>query len=331
MHSAMPKKQETSVNFRKLCGTVALLLLATAASAQYPTKPIRVINPFAAGGGSDTVMRIVAQRVSEDTGKVVLVDNKTGASGRIGYGMGAKSAPDGYTAVLTDTTYTMMPALYASLPWDNANDLVPVASLAQTPFVIVVTPAMRISTVKQLIEYAKQNPGKVNYSSAGLGSVNHVVTELFMREAGVEMTHVPYKGAGDAVAGMFTGSVDLLIISVPGGAPNIKNGRLIGLAVTSGHRSPALPNVASAVEAGIPKLIAGNWFGLTVPKGTPKEAIDWLNKSVSQALATPAVSQQLLAQGAEPMQSTPAEFGALMRSDTQRWTDVIRAANIKSE
>lgn len=319
------------MNFRKLCGIVALLLLATAASAQYPTKPIRVINPFAVGGGSDTVMRIVAQRVSEDTGKVVLVDNKTGAGGRIGYGMGAKSAPDGYTAVLTDTTYTMMPALYASLPWDHANDLVPVASLAQTPFVIMVTPAMRISTVKQLIEYAKQNPGKVNYSSAGLGSVNHVVTELFMREAGVEMTHVPYKGTGDAVAGMLTGSVDLLIISVPGGAPNIKNGRLIGLAVTSGHRSPALPNVPSAVEAGIPKLIAGNWFGLTVPKGTPKEAIDWLNKSVSQALAAPAVSQQLLAQGAEPMQSTPAEFGTLMRSDTQRWTGVIRAANIKAE
>jgi len=315
----------------RIAAMLAVGVFATAAAAQFPAKSIRIVNPFAVGGGSDTVARVVAQKISEYSGKAVIVENKTGAGGRIGYEFGAKSPADGYTLVLTDTTYTMMPALYAALPWDHANDLIPVATLAQTPLVIMVTPKLQISSLAALIDYAKRNPGKVNYGSAGLGSINHIVTELFMRETGIDLSHVPYKGVGDAVTGMLTGSVDLLIISVPGGTPHINSGKAVGLAVTSGHRSPALPNVPSAVEAGVPKLIAGNWFGLTAPKGTPAEAIEWVNRQVAVALANTAVRERLLAQGAEPMVSSPAEFGALMRSDTQRWTGVIKAANIKAE
>lgn len=319
------------MNPSRIAALLTLSLFVSTAAAQYPTKPIRIVNPFAVGGGSDTVARVVAQRISEDSGKAVIVENKTGAGGRIGYNAGATSAADGYTLVLTDTTYTMMPALYTSLPWDHANDLVPVATLAQTPFVIMVSPSLKIDSLAALIDYAKRNLGKVNYGSAGLGSINHIVTELFMRETGVDLSHVPYKGVGDAVAGMLTGSIEFLIISVPGGAPHIKSGKAVGLAVTSGHRSPALPNVPSAVEAGVSKLIAGNWFGLTAPKGTPAEAIDWVNRQVAGALANAAVKERLLAQGAEPIVSSPGEFGNLMRSDTTRWTAVIKAANIKAE
>ena len=319
------------MDLSRIVATLAVSLFAGAAAAQYPAKTIRIINPFAAGGGSDTVARVVAQRMSEDSGTAVIVENKTGAGGRIGYDAGAKSPADGYTLVLTDTTYTMMPALYATLPWDHANDLIPVATLAQTPFVIMVTPNLKITSLAALIDYAKRNPAKVNFGTAGLGSVNQIVTELFMRETGTALTHVPYKGVGDAVIGMLTGSIELLIISVPGGAPHVNSGKAVGLAVTSGHRSPALANVPSAVEAGVPKLIAGNWFGLTAPKGTPAPVIEWVNRQVAAALTHPAVRERLLGQGAEPTISSPADFGSLMRSDTQRWTGVIKAANIKAE
>jgi tripartite-type tricarboxylate transporter receptor subunit TctC len=316
---------------RQLAAFCLLWLAAFAAAAQFPLRPVRIISPFAAGGGSDVITRVIAQTISENTGKPVVVENKTGAGGRIGYDAGAKSAPDGYTLVVTDATYTMMPALYATLPWNHATDLVPVATMAQTPFVIMVSPGLDIATLPQLIEYARRNPGKINYGSAGNGSVNHVVTELFERQTGIELTHVPYKGMGEAVTGMLTGSIQLLIHSVAGGAPHINSGKAIGLAVMSAERSPALPNVPSAAEAGIPGLRAGNWFGLTAPRGTPREAIDWVNREVAKALASAAVKDRLLAQGAAPLVLTEAEFGRLIQDDTQRWSGIIRAAGIRAE
>lgn len=308
-----------------------LLASTTVALAQYPDKPIRIVSPFAAGGGSDTVTRSVAQAITEATGKAVVVENRTGAGGRIGYDAVAKSTPDGYTLAVTDGTYTMLPALYPTLPWDHAGDLVAVATMAQTPFVIMVHPSLSITTLAQLIEYAKRNPGKLNYGSAGSGSVNHVVTELFKREAGIDLAHIPYKGMGDAVTGMLGGSVQVLIHSVAGGAPHIKGGRAIGVAVMSPERSPALPDVPSAAEAGFPALVAGNWFGLTTPKGTPKDAIDWINREVEKALASRAVRERLDAQGAVPLILAPDAFAKLIRNDTQRWATVIRSANIRAE
>ena len=329
----MQKAGATLAKLAQALAAAALIAATTlaAAQAQFPTKPIRIISPFAAGGGSDTITRLVAQKITADTGKPTIVENRAGAGGRIGYDAVAKSAPDGYTLAVTDTTYTMLPALSASLPWDQANDLVAVATMAQTPFVVMVSPSLQITTLRQLIDYAKQNPEKINYGSAGNGSVNHVATELFRRETGIRMTHVPYKGMGDAVAGLLSGSVQLLIHTVPGGTPFITGGKAVGLAVMATSRSAALPNVPSTAEAGSPQLLAGNWFGLTAPKGTPHEAIVWLNSEVGKALASSAIQERLAAQGATPMIRTPAQFGALIRDDTQRWGAIIKSANIPAE
>jgi tripartite-type tricarboxylate transporter receptor subunit TctC len=312
--------------------TAALVLtaIATVSSAQYPAKPIRVIVPFATGGTADIVARIISQKFFEQTGKSFVVENRTGASGRIGYEAAAKSPGDGYTLVATDATYTMLPSLYGNLPWDAENDLIPVTISAQTPFVIIVSPNAKAATLSEFLAQAKANPGKINYGSAGIGSANHVVTEMFKREARVDLTHVPYKGMGDALIGVLTGSVEVLITAMPTAIGHIKTGKVVPLAVTSAQRSTAIPNVPSATEAGV-AFVGSNWFGLTAPKGTPKEIIDYLHSGVVRALASPDVKERFAAQGAEPSGISPDEFGRILREDAKRWGDVIRAAGIKAE
>lgn len=318
------------MNLLRFIGLMALCALTGVASAQYPTRPVKTIVPFAVGGTGDIVARIIAQKLTERTGKPFVVENKTGAGGRIGYEASAKSPGDGYTLAATDATYTMLPALYGNLGWDQANDLVPVTISAQAPFVVVVSPQTQAKSLKDLLDQAKANPGKINYGSAGIGSVNHVVTEMFMREAHVNLTHVPYKGMGDALTGLLTGSVELLITAMPTAIGQIKSGKIVALAVTSAKRSPAMPNVPTVTEAGVP-FVASNWFGLTAPKGTPKAAIDYLQQEVAKALESPDVKELLAAQGAEPSGITPEEFGRILRDDTKRWGEAIRAARIKAE
>lgn len=312
--------------------TAALVLtaIATVSSAQYPAKPIRIIVPFATGGTADIVARIISQKFFEQTGKSFVVENRTGASGRIGYEAAARSAGDGYTLVATDATYTMLPSLYGNLPWDAENDLIPVTISAQAPFVIIVGPNAKAATLGEFLAQAKANPGKINYGSAGIGSANHVVTEMFKREARVNLTHVPYKGMGDALIGVLTGSVEVLITAMPTAIGHIKNGKVVPLAVTSAKRSTAIPNVPSATEAGVP-FVASNWFGLTAPKGTPKDIVDYLHSGVVKALASPDVKERFAAQGAEPSGISPDEFGKILRDDAKRWGDVIRAAGIKAD
>ena len=309
----------------------ALLLLAASATAQYPDKPVRIVSPFAAGGGGDIASRIVAQKVTENTGKSFIVENKAGAGGRIGYEYGARAPADGYTLTASDTTYTMMPGLYGGYPWGNDLDLVPVTILVTTPFVIVASPKLNVRTLKELIALAKAQPGKLNFGSAGIGSINHVSTELLKREAGIDIAHVPYKGMGDAITGMLTGSVDVLVIGAITAAPHIASGRMIPLAVAATKRSTALPDVPSVVEAGLPSFLAGNWFAWSAPKGTPKDVVDYLQREAAKALASPDVRDRLLAQGSEPSGITPAEFDVVVRNDLKRWTDVIKVAGIKPE
>jgi tripartite-type tricarboxylate transporter receptor subunit TctC len=324
----------------KLIGTLraprlllALLLVASsmALAADYPSKPVKIIVPFAVGGTGDIVARIIALTIGKDTGVAFVVENKTGAGGRIGYEAGAKSPGDGYTFVATDATYTMLPGLYGSLNWDQANDLVPVTISAQAPFVVIVGPDAKTKTLKELLAYAKANPGKITYGSAGIGSVNHIVTELFKREAGIDITHVPYKGMGEAMTGLLSGTVDMIITALPTAIPHIKSGKSVALAVTSAKRSSALPDVPTVAESGVPRYVAGNWFGLTAPKGTPKEAIDYIHREVLKALASPEVKERLAAQGAEPSGITPQEMGKMLADDTKRWTAVITSAGIKAE
>ena len=305
-------------------------LLAQSAAAQYPSKPIRILVPFAAGGVTDIVTRVVAQRVGADSGSAVLVENKTGASGRIAYDAAAKSAPDGYTLAAVDGAYPVLPALY-SLTWDFGTDLVPVTISAQAPFVVVVRADSGIKTIGELVARAKANPGKLNYGSAGVGGANHVVTELFKRAAGVDLTHVPFRGMGDAMVGLFGGTVDVIITAQPTAMSNLKSGKIVPLAVSSTKRSRVLPNVPTGSEAGYPGFVASNWVGLMAPKGTPPEAIAWLHKHVVAALAAPDVKERLEALGAEPSGITPEEFAIVLRDDQKRWADVIHAANIKAE
>lgn len=310
---------------------LALALFAPAAAAQYPDKPVKIVVPFAAGGVSDIVARVVAQKLTEQTGKTFIVENRTGAGGRIGYEAVANSAGDGYTLSATDTTYTMLPALYTSLPWDQVHDLRPVTLLAQMPFVVVVSAKAKETTLGQLLAQARANPDKINYGSAGVGSVNHVVTELFQRAARIQLTHVPYKGMGDAMTGLLSGSVDILVTAMPTAMSNVKSARIVPLAVTSAKRSAALPDVPTAAEAGVGGFVASNWVGLSAPKGTLQEAIDWLAQHAAAATATPEARERLATLGAEPAANGPEDFGRLMRADRQRWAEVIRAAGIKPE
>jgi tripartite-type tricarboxylate transporter receptor subunit TctC len=310
---------------------VALLTFVIGASAEYPARPVRIINPFAVGGGGDIATRIVAQKISENTGKPFVVENRVGAGGRVGYEAGARAPADGYTLIASDTTYTMMPGLYGGYPWGADLDLVPVTILVTTPFLIVAHPKLKLTTLKELIDLAKAQPGKLNYGSAGNGSINHVSGELLKREAGIDLTHVPYKGMGDAITGMLNGSVDVLVIGVFTASPHIASGKMVPLAIASTRRSPALPEVPSVAEAGLPGFIAGNWFAWSAPKGTPKEAVDYLHREVVKALAAPDVRARLLAQGSEPSGITPDEFDAVVRADLKRWTGVIREAGIKPE
>jgi len=316
----------------KVALAVGVLALSATAQAQYPVKPVRVLHPFGVGGGSDLVTRVVMQKVSENSGHSFVVENKTGAGGRIAYDAGAKATPDGYTLVTGETTYCILEALYgSSLPWDAATDLVPVTVFAQTPFVIVVSPRLGVSTLAQFIELAKSKPGKLNYGSAGVGSNNHIFGELFKREAGVDIAHIPYKGMGDAITGVFSGSVDMLVVGTAPVVQHIKAGKLIPLAIASSRRSPALPDVPSVVEAGLPKFTVGNWFGLLAPKGTPPDVIEWLHREVVKALATPEVRDRFAGLGVEPSGMSPQELGVLMRDETARWGEVIKAAGIKPE
>jgi tripartite-type tricarboxylate transporter receptor subunit TctC len=314
-----------------LIAVFAASCVAASAAAQYPNKPIRIINPFAAGGGGDIATRMVAAKVAENTGKTLIVENRTGAGGRVGYEAAARAVPDGYTIVASDTTYTMLPGLYGGYPWGTDLDLVPITILVQNPFLVVVSPALKINSLKELIAAAKAQPGKLNYGSAGIGSVNHVSAELFKREAGIDLTHIPYKGMSDAITGMLTGSVDVLVVGVAVASPHINSGKMIPLAVAAPKRSALLSAVPSVVESGLPGFMAGNWFAWSAPKGTPREAVDWLQREAARALGSPDIKERVMQQGAEASGISPEEFAAVVRNDLQRWTEVIRAARIRLE
>jgi tripartite-type tricarboxylate transporter receptor subunit TctC len=304
-----------------------MVLLSTTVQAQYGSRPTKIYVPFAAGGASDVYTRLAATKIAEQTGKVFVVENKTGAGGRLAWEAGAKSMPDGTTAVLIDATYPMLPGLFEKLPWDVGTDLVPVALIAQTPFVVVAAPGSSKS-LPELVAKAKANPGKLNYGSAGVGSVTHVATALFLHNAGIDVTHVPYKGMSDASVAVQSGQVDMMIAASPTALGSIRAGKAIALAVSTAARSPALPDVPTATESGV-DYVATNWFGFAVPKGTPKASIDALRNDVVRAMASPDVRQKLAAQGAEPSQFTPEQFAAFVREETERWTAVIRSAGIR--
>lgn len=307
--------------------TAPLTLLAQA----WPDKPVRLVVPYAPGGTTDFAGRLVAERLTQQTGTNFFVENRTGASGTIGTAQVARSAPDGTTFLVNDTTYAMLPSLLAKLPWDHAGDLVPVTTLVVTPVVLVVAANSPFKTAQELMEHARRNPGKLNFGSGGTGSSTHLSAEVLKKEGKLFITHIPYKGAGDAMVGLLGNQVDLLITAAPTAVPQVKGGKVRALAVTGDKPLPSLPGVPTFKEVGLPGYTVTNWFGLAAPKGTPKPVIDKLQSEVQKAMADPRVVEKLDAMGARPGGIPSADFAGLIQRETRMWSDVSKAAGVRAE
>ena len=305
---------------------------ATAAQAQapYPSKPVRIVVPFPAGGTTDILARAVAQKLVESNGQPVVVDNRPGAGGNIGAELVAKAPPDGYTLLMgTVGTHAINPSLYARMPYDHQKDFAPVILVAGVPNVLVVHPSVPANTVQELIAYGRANPGKLNFASSGSGTSIHLAGELFKTMSGVQMTHVPYKGSAPAIADLLGGQVQIMFDNLPSALPQIKAGRLRALAVTSAQRAPALPDVPTVAEAGLPGFEASSWFGLLAPAGTPKDVIAKLNTEVAKWLASPEAREKLTAQGANAFGMSPEDFVRHIAVETTKWQKVVKESGAK--
>jgi len=308
----------------------AVLALAAglAQSQQYPTKPVRIIAPFAPGGGTDFIARLIAQKLTERLGQQVIVENKPGAGGNLGAEFAVKSAPDGYTLLLVAGSYTVNPSLY-KLSFDPVNDITPVIQLSQGPFVVAVHPSVPANNLKELIELARRQPDKLSYASAGSGSITHLASELFLDMAKIKVVHIPYKGTGPALNDTIAGSTQLIFGSVSTTLQFIKSGRLRGLAVTTPRRISALPDLPTVAEAGVPGYEVVLWHGLVAPKGVPRPIVDRLNREANEVLKAKDMGDLLATDGVAPAGGTPEQFRAVIKADIGRWRGVVKQANIK--
>jgi tripartite-type tricarboxylate transporter receptor subunit TctC len=319
---------------RALAASIALVAPLGASFAQgYPTKPVRLIVPYAAGGGTDFFARTVGQRLGEGLGQTIVIENKPGAATIIGADTAAKAPPDGYTALIADsTTLAVNPSLYKKLPFDPAKDLAPVTLTARFAMLLVVNPTLsKADNVKDVIDEAKKAQGQMSYASVGAGTTHHLSMELFLQRVGVKMNHVPYKGAGPAIQDVVGGQVPVMFVDLAAGAPMIKAGKLKVLAVASPKRIAALPDVSTFAEQGVPNFEAWAWQGLVVPTGTPKDVIARLNTEYAKAIADPNVHQKLVDAGIEPVTSTPEQMAAYLKSETAKWAQVVKQADIRVE
>ena len=309
---------------------LAAFALLSHAQAPFPTKPIRIVVPFPAGGTTDILARAVAQKLTETLGQSVVVDNRPGAGGNIGAELVAKSPPDGYTLLMgTVGTHAINASLYAKMPYDHVKDFAPVILVAGVPNVLVVNPSVPANSVQELIAYIKANPGKVNFASSGSGTSIHLSGELFKTMAGVSMTHVPYKGSTPALTDLMGGQVQLMFDNLPSSLPQIKAGKLRALAVTSAQRASALPDVPTVAEAGLPGFEASSWFGLLAPAGTPKDVVAKLNAEVAKWLATPEAREKLASQGAIAAGQSPEDFTRHIAAETAKWQKVVKESGAK--
>ena len=309
---------------------LAAFALLSHAQAPFPSKPIRIVVPFPAGGTTDILARAVAQKLTETLGQSVVVDNRPGAGGNIGAELVAKSPPDGYTLLMgTVGTHAINASLYAKMPYDHVKDFAPVILVAGVPNVLVVNPSVPANNVQELIAYIKANPGKVNFASSGSGTSIHLAGELFKTMAGVSMTHVPYKGSAPAVTDLLGGQVQLMFDNLPSALPQIKAGKLRALAVTSAQRASALPDVPTVAEAGLPGFDATSWFGLLAPAGTPKDVVAKLNAEVAKWLASPEAREKLASQGAIAAGQSPEDFTRHIAAETAKWQKVVKESGAK--
>jgi tripartite-type tricarboxylate transporter receptor subunit TctC len=315
----------------RLIVSVAALLFSGVLLAQpYPSKPVRLVVPFAPGGTTDVLARLLGQKLSEGLGQQFLVDNRPGAGGNIGTELAAKAPADGYTLVMSfDGTMAINPSVYRKLPFDAQKDLAPVASVAQVPLLIVVHPGVAAANVAEFVALAKANPKRVNYSSAGHGSTGHLTGELFAARAGIEMVHVSYKGGGQAVQDLLGGQIQMVVTALPTVEGHLKGGKLRALAFTSAKRVPGAPSVPTLAESGYAGFDVLSWYGILAPAGTPREVVGRLNTEINAVLRAPDVRERLAGLGAEPTGGTPEQFAETIRADTARWAKVVADAAIR--
>jgi len=308
---------------------VALVMVsATTAVAQYPSKPIRFVMPFPAGGPTDVLGRVIAQKLSEQVGQPVVVENRPGAGGNLGFEIVAQAAPDGYTIVMGAPPLAITPHLL-KLNYEPMRDFAPIAEVASMPTIVIVHPSLPVKTLKDLVELAKSKPGKLNFGSGGAGTSNHLASELLNSIAKIRIVHVPYKGASQAMISLIAGEIDMVVIGVPTAVPQIKAGKVRALAVLSDKRLPSIPDVPTAAEAGFPGYEVATWYGLLAPAGTPKEIVDRLNRELKKVMEAPAVKEKLISLGFDTMASTPEQFSDFIKTETVRWGKVIKDAGIK--
>jgi len=304
--------------------------IAGLAHAQsWPTKPIKLIVPYPPGGGTDVIARIVQEPLAKELGQQVIIDNRGGAGGSIGSALAAQSPSDGYTVLFTLSSHTINPAIYTKLPFDTEKDFSSVVTVASLPQILVANPNFPAKTVKEVIEMAKAKPGSISYASVGNGSPGHLAGAMMATDAGVDMTHIPYRGGGPAVTDVIAGQVPLLWVSIPAAAQFVKAGKLRALAVSTVKRSAVFPDVPTMVESGFKGFEVDSWYAMFVPAKTPQTIIDRLNKATVNVLAQPEVKEKLLGQGAEAMGDTPAQLSGVVKKEIAKWKQVVKSANIK--
>jgi len=307
--------------------------VALAAQAQnYPSKPIRIIVPYPAGGTSDILARSIGQKLSESLGQPVIVENKPGANGNVGAEFVARAAPDGYTLLLADIgALAISPSVYPQLPFDPAKDFSPVTMVAYSPHILVVHPSVPASSVKELVALAKEKPGKLNFAISGVGGAPHLAGVDFALRTGIQWTYIPYKGGAQAIADVAGGQADVTMNGMLATYPLVQGGKLKLLAVSSAKRMSSIPNVPTIAESGVPGFETGSWQGVVAPAGTPREVVAKLNSEISRIVTTPEMRDKLGVQGADVRTSTPDEFTSFIRTEMTKWAKVVKDANVKLE
>ena len=322
------------MNLKRIAANVGMALLfcgVFAAQAQnWPTKPVKIIIPFAAGGGGDTVMRPIAQKLSEALGQQVVLENLPGAGGALGMRAAIRTPTDGHTFVMISNTHSIIETLQPNLGYATLKDFVPVTAMAIFPLVLVVHPALPVKNTQELIAYSKANPGKLNYASSGSGTIYHLITEHFKYLTGTNMVHVPYKSSAVARTDLISGQVNLMIDGIATMKPFIENGRIRALGVTSAGRNPNMPNVPPVVEA-VQGFVEEGWVGMMAPAGTPQVAVDRFSAEITKLLANPEIRKFYADQGNISQGSTPAAFGAVIKADIDKWAQVIKIAQVRMD
>jgi tripartite-type tricarboxylate transporter receptor subunit TctC len=330
-----PRGARKTVNLtlkHAMAAAVVLLALPAAAPAQqFPAKPIRIVSPFAAGGGNDVICRAIAQKLTENMKQQVIVDTRAGANGIVGTEVAARSAPDGYTIVLVPSGHAVNVSLYRKLPYDAIRDFTPISLAGTSPLVLVVHPAIPVKNVKELVALAKARPGQLTYSTAGVGSSGHLAGALFDTLTGTKMVHVPYKGNSLALTDLIGGQVSLNFATSASVMPHVRSGRLRGLAITGATRSPALPDLPTVAESGVPGYEASLWYGFLGPARLAPDIVQRLNAEIVAALKVPEVRDRLAAEGVDARSTTPDELAQLIASDVKRWGRIIERTGVRLE